>query len=192
MSDDEFRDHVVVITGASAGIGLEVARQLARQGAGADRHVLVRDRLRRLVERRHTGRAAGNNQRALRGAAWTGGSGGAGGGVGGSGEKGDWAHTFSQIYRDGYNDELPISVRNGSYIPENWNPRVSNYTTYNYSLAYSGFDNMKLTFGVKNLTDEDPPFTAHMNDYAAGAGWETRIAEPRGRAYNLLVEYKFR
>ena len=107
-------------------------------------------------------------------------------------QKGDWAHTFSQIYRDGYNDELPISVRNGSYIPENWNPRVSNYTTYNYSLAYSGFDNMKLTFGVKNLTDEDPPFTAHMNDYAAGAGWETRIADPRGRAYSLLVEYKFR
>lgn len=107
-------------------------------------------------------------------------------------QKGDWAHTFSQIYRDGYNDELPISVRNGSYIPENWNPRVSHYTTYNYSLAYSGFDNMKLTLGVKNLTDEDPPFTAHMNDYAAGAGWETRIADPRGRAYSLLVEYKFR
>lgn len=33
MRDDEFRDSVVVITGASAGIGLEVARQLARQGA---------------------------------------------------------------------------------------------------------------------------------------------------------------
>jgi short-subunit dehydrogenase len=33
MAEAPFRDNVVVITGASAGIGLEIARQLARQGA---------------------------------------------------------------------------------------------------------------------------------------------------------------
>src|SRR5687768_13345460 len=33
MSEDVFRDKVVVITGGSAGIGLEVARQLSAQGA---------------------------------------------------------------------------------------------------------------------------------------------------------------
>lgn len=33
MADSVFRDNVTVITGASAGIGLEVARQLAREGA---------------------------------------------------------------------------------------------------------------------------------------------------------------
>ncbi len=33
MPDAPFRDNVVVVTGASAGIGAEVARQLARQGA---------------------------------------------------------------------------------------------------------------------------------------------------------------
>lgn len=33
MADSVFRDNVVVITGASAGIGLEVAKLLARQGA---------------------------------------------------------------------------------------------------------------------------------------------------------------
>lgn len=33
MRDESLRDNVVVITGASAGIGLEVARQLAKQGA---------------------------------------------------------------------------------------------------------------------------------------------------------------
>ena len=33
MADSVFRDNVVVITGASAGIGLEISRMLARQGA---------------------------------------------------------------------------------------------------------------------------------------------------------------
>ncbi|MFN3901416.1 MAG: TonB-dependent receptor [Alishewanella aestuarii] len=105
--------------------------------------------------------------------------------------KGDWTHNLTQIYRDGYKDELPVSVRNGSYIPSGWNPNVSSYTTYNYSMTYSGFDNLSFTFGIKNLFDQDPPFTAHQNDFAAGAAWEPRIADPRGRAYTLLLEYKF-
>jgi iron complex outermembrane receptor protein len=105
--------------------------------------------------------------------------------------RGDWSHNLTQVYRDGYNDELPVSVRNGTYIPPKWDPTVSSYTTYNYSVSWSGIDNVTATFGVKNLLDEDPPFTAHQNDYAAGAAWEPRIADPRGRAYTLMLEYKF-
>jgi iron complex outermembrane receptor protein len=104
---------------------------------------------------------------------------------------GDWSHNLTQLYRDGYKDELPVSVRNESYIPPQWNPNVDEYITYNYSVSYAGIDNMKLTFGIKNLFDEDPPFTAHQNDFAAGAAWEPRVADPRGRAYTLLLEYKF-
>lgn len=104
---------------------------------------------------------------------------------------GDWAHNLTQVYRSGYNDELPVSVANGSYTPPLWDPKVDSYTTYNYSVSYKGIDNLGVTFGIKNLFDQDPPFTAHQNDFAAGAGWETRIADPRGRAYTLLLEYKF-
>jgi len=103
----------------------------------------------------------------------------------------DWSHTLTQIYRAGYKDEEPISVRNGTYIPSNWDPDVDSDTTYNYSLTYRGFDKLRVTFGIKNLFDSDPPFTAHMNDYAAGAGWEPRVADPRGRAYTLELSYKF-
>ncbi len=104
---------------------------------------------------------------------------------------GDWSHSLTQLYRDGYKDELPVSVRNETYIPSQWNPNVDEYITYNYSVSYAGIDNMRLTFGIKNLFDEDPPFTAHQNDFAAGAAWEPRVADPRGRAYTLLLEYKF-
>lgn len=104
---------------------------------------------------------------------------------------GDWSHSLTQLYRDGYKDELPVSVRNGSYIPSAWDPKVDEYITYNYSVTYKGIPDLSLTFGIKNLFDEDPPFTAHQNDFAAGAAWEPRIADPRGRAYTLLAEYKF-
>lgn len=105
--------------------------------------------------------------------------------------RGDWAHSITQIYRDGYKDEEPTSVSTGHYIPSQWNPDVDRYITYNYSTTYTGFDGLRLTFGVKNLLDEDPPFTAHKNDWASGAGWEPRIADPRGRAYTFLVQYDF-
>jgi iron complex outermembrane receptor protein len=105
--------------------------------------------------------------------------------------RGNWSHNLSQIHRDGYLDEPPISVANGSFIPADWRPRVDGYTTYSYSVTWTGIQNLKLGLGIKNLLDQDPPFTAHMNDFAAGAAWEPRIADPRGRAYTLLVEYRF-
>lgn len=105
--------------------------------------------------------------------------------------KGDWAHTLTQVYRDGYKDELPVSVANGSYVPENWNPDVDDYITYNYSLTWTGIENTKLTFVMRNVLNEDPPFTAHQNDFASGAAWEPRVADPRGRSFALMVEYKF-
>ena len=105
--------------------------------------------------------------------------------------RGNWSHNLSQLHRDGYYDELPPSVANGSYIPPNWKPRVDGYTTYDYSITWKGIPDLKLGFGIKNLTDKDPPFTAHQNDFAAGAAWEARVADPRGRAYTLLAEYSF-
>jgi iron complex outermembrane recepter protein len=103
----------------------------------------------------------------------------------------DWTHSLTQIYRHGYKDEEPTSVSTGHYIPSDWNPDVDRYITYNYSVSYTGIDKMRLTFGVKNLLDRDPPFTAHKNDWASGAGWEPRVADPRGRAYTLAVQYDF-
>lgn len=109
--------------------------------------------------------------------------------------RGAFTHGLVQVYRDGYRDEEPISVSATptsptTYIPANWNPRVDDYSIWNYSLTWTGIDRLKLGFGIKNILDTDPPFTAHMNDFAAGAGWETRIADPRGRAYTLLAEYR--
>ncbi|RZA21029.1 MAG: TonB-dependent receptor [Lysobacteraceae bacterium] len=104
--------------------------------------------------------------------------------------RGDWAHTLTQVYRGGYKDYRPGGIVNG-YLPSNWDPKVDSYTNYNYSVSWRGIDNLKMTFGIRNLLNTDPPFTVRYLDDGDGAGWEARVADPRGRSFNLLMEYSF-
>ena len=70
--------------------------------------------------------------------------------------------------------------------------RVRDYQTFNMSATYSGLKNLRLTAGVKNILDTDPPFAiTYDTDTGAGSSWEPRVADPRGRAFTLLAEYKF-
>jgi iron complex outermembrane receptor protein len=103
--------------------------------------------------------------------------------------RGDWSATLRNSYADGYKDQLPNAGR--SAPPAGFDPMVSSYTTFGLSTTYTGFKNISLTFGISNLFDRDPPFTAHNVDEVVGAGWDPRVADPRGRAYSLLAKYKF-
>ncbi|MBS0215359.1 MAG: TonB-dependent receptor [Proteobacteria bacterium] len=104
--------------------------------------------------------------------------------------KGNWSHTLTQIYRGGYKDWQPPGIFNG-YRPPDYNPKVKPYITYNYSATWNAAKDLKLTFGIRNLLNTDPPFTLRYLDDGDGAGWDARVADPRGRAFNLLVEYNF-
>ena len=99
---------------------------------------------------------------------------------------GPWSGTLTQVYKSGYDDETPLGV-----IPPGYNPRVGSYTLYHLSGSYKGFRNMTVTFGVKNLFNTAPPFSAHNVDDVAGAGWDSRVGDPRGRSFLLGVNYKF-
>ena len=105
--------------------------------------------------------------------------------------KGDWAHSLTQVYRGGYDDWKPPGIANGSLTPVNWDPKVDEYITYNYSLTWVGIDQFKVILGVRNLLNTDPPFTVRYLDDGDGAAWEARVADPRGRSYNLNFEFKF-
>lgn len=106
--------------------------------------------------------------------------------------RGDWMHTLTQVYRDGYEDYVPPGMRNGNYAPPGWETEVDEYITYNYSLTWTGMQGLRATFGVRNLLDTDPPFTLRYLDDGDGAAWESRVADPRGRSFNLTLEYAFR
>jgi iron complex outermembrane receptor protein len=103
--------------------------------------------------------------------------------------RGDWSGLFSQNYTAGYKDQLPNGGK--GTLPTGFNPDVSSYTTYGLSATYTGIASTTLVFGIQNLFDRDPPFTAHNVDDVVGAGWDPRVADPRGRAFSFLIKYKF-
>jgi iron complex outermembrane recepter protein len=106
--------------------------------------------------------------------------------------RGNWSGMINQLYRGGYVDQLLPGVANGSVRPPNWNAKVKPYETYSFSLTYRGFKNITVIAGVKNVFNEDPPFSvAYDSNSGAGSSWEPRVADPRGRSYTLRVDYKF-
>jgi len=100
----------------------------------------------------------------------------------------DMLFSFSQIYRNGYkNNALPASASRPDY-----NARVKAYVTYNLSAAMDMTDKLRLTAGVRNVFDTDPPFAiTYDSNTGAGSSWEPRVADPRGRSFTLAVEAKF-
>ncbi|MBW8896834.1 MAG: TonB-dependent receptor [Massilia sp.] len=103
--------------------------------------------------------------------------------------RGPWSFLLSNLYRNGYADELPNGGKGTP--PPGFNPRVASYTTWGLSTTYTGLKNTTLTVGIQNLFDRDPPFTAHNVDEVVGAGWDPRVADPRGRALSFDVKYRF-
>jgi len=107
--------------------------------------------------------------------------------------KGKWTGRLTQIYRAGYMDYVPPGIANGTFLQYAplYNPKVDQYVTYNASLTYKWSKDVTIVAGIKNLFNQDPPFSiAYDTNTGAGSSWEPRIADPRGRAYTLSVEYK--
>ena len=103
--------------------------------------------------------------------------------------KGDWSLLLSNLFRNGYKDQLPDAGK--ATPPIGFDATVPTYTTFGLSGTYKGFKDTTITVGIQNLFDRDPPFTAHNVDEVVGAGWDPRVADPRGRSLSFNVRYKF-
>ena len=105
----------------------------------------------------------------------------------------DWAVTLTQIFRGSYaNQKLP-GIAAGTVVRPDFNPRVKPYHIYNLSATYLGLGpDLRLTLGIKNLFDSDPPFAiTYDGNTGAGSSWEPRVADPRGRSFNVAAEVRF-
>lgn len=103
-----------------------------------------------------------------------------------------WTVTLTQLFRSGYeNRELP-GVANGSVTPPDLEERVNRYIIYNLSASIDVSEQLRMTAGVKNLFDTDPPFAiTYDSNTGSGSSWDPRVADPRGRAFTMNVDVKF-
>ncbi|MSU51628.1 MAG: TonB-dependent receptor [Opitutus sp.] len=107
--------------------------------------------------------------------------------------KGNWTGQINQLFRNSYIDAVLPGVLSGAVKPVNWKPRVKAYNIFGLSATYRGVKNVTLTAGIKNLFNTEPPFSAtYDGNFGAGSSWEPRIADPRGRAYTMRVDYRFK
>jgi iron complex outermembrane receptor protein len=106
--------------------------------------------------------------------------------------KDDFTFSFSQIYRDGYKNQALPGIANGTVVRPDYNPKVKPYVIYNTSISKDVLERLRLTAGVRNVFDKDPPFAiTYDSNTGAGSSWEPRVADPRGRSFTLSVEAKF-
>lgn len=98
-----------------------------------------------------------------------------------------WNTTVSFDHKSSYLDE-DMSQYSSSVTGRR---SIDSLTTYNLYTTYTGFKGVTLKAGVINLLDTKPPFTNHNVDGVVGAGWDPRVADPRGRTLDLSATYSF-
>lgn len=97
---------------------------------------------------------------------------------------GPWGVTLSQSWQKRY-DDLPATTV-GTPIR-----RVGVYELYDIQARYTGFKNLELRGGIRNLFDKDPPYSNAGGQTSFQGSYDPAYADPRGRFYYLGLNYKF-
>ncbi|QYF94239.1 TonB-dependent receptor [Massilia sp. PAMC28688] len=89
--------------------------------------------------------------------------------------------TLANRYMSGYDDQNNVAPA--------FEQRVDPYSTWSLAGTYTGNRSMELTLGVKNLFDEDPPYTNQGTTFQQG--YDPRYTDPLGRTFYIRATYKF-
>ncbi|TSA14274.1 MAG: TonB-dependent receptor [Betaproteobacteria bacterium] len=100
-----------------------------------------------------------------------------------------WQHVVG-VNHTYANWSTQLIIRNkSSYIDQDPANTVKSYTLTDLVATYSGFKNVSLTAGVKNLLDKDPPFSNQGTVFQKG--YDPRYTDAIGRAVFVRGSYKF-
>jgi iron complex outermembrane receptor protein len=95
------------------------------------------------------------------------------------------AQNFQKSYHD-----VPNADPDPNAVPQS--RRVGSYLTYDAQASYTGFDRLKLTLGVRNLFDRDPPYANSGGQISFQSGYDPEYADPRGRFIYFRASYAFK
>jgi iron complex outermembrane receptor protein len=102
---------------------------------------------------------------------------------------GPWSGTVAQNYQSGYIDNAAIAFDDVTGAPTEFR-RVGALSIWDLYGSYSGFKNLTLTLGVKNIMDQNPPLTNQVNTFQAG--FDPSYYDARGRFIYGSVTYAFK
>ncbi len=94
---------------------------------------------------------------------------------------GPWGAVLTNRYMSGYTDQNAVD-------PQFYN-RVKDYSTWSLSGNYTGIKHIDVTLGVRNLFDEEPPYTNQSTTFQQG--YDPRYTDPLGRTWYARLTYKF-
>ena len=100
-------------------------------------------------------------------------------------ERGPWTAVLAQNFQASYSD-LRTSLQAAS-VPTR---TVGAYETYDAQLTYAGIKSMRLTLGVKNVMDRDPPYTNYGGGFVGS--YDLSYSDVRGRFVYGTVSYMFK
>lgn len=106
-------------------------------------------------------------------------------------ERGAWSVTAAQNYQGDYHDIDGTFVDRTDpafTIPPR---KVKAYATYDLQASYTGVKNLTITGGIRNVFDEDPPYTNAGGQIWFQGGYDPGYADPRGRFFYAKINYKF-
>ncbi|HKW80019.1 MAG TPA: TonB-dependent receptor, partial [Casimicrobiaceae bacterium] len=96
---------------------------------------------------------------------------------------GPWNVTAAQTYQTGYTEV--VAQPDGTFIPRG----VGSYEFYDLSGTYTGFKNVKLQAGVRNVFDRAPPASAGTGTFQVG--YDASYGDPRGRLFYGTITVMF-
>lgn len=100
---------------------------------------------------------------------------------------GAWLGSLSQNFQVGYHDtRTSLQTVANTPVPR----KVAPYETYDGQLSYTGFKKVRLTLGVKNLFDRDPPYTNYGGGFVGG--YDLSYTDVRGRFAYVSASYSFK
>ena len=113
----------------------------------------------------------------------------------------DWVNTLMAHYKSGYRDE---GYTAGDAVVFSANPdgslgapvafgglKVPSYMTFDWQTAYNIEKSIRLTVGIRNLTDKAPPLSLQTGGGGNQVGYDGRYYDPIGRTFYVRGDVKF-
>lgn len=101
---------------------------------------------------------------------------------------GSWGMRLENVFVKGWTESAGLVAANVGVEEAH---KVKDSSLWNLQMQYSGLKGFVFRLGVRNLFDQEPPFTAVSSYGSHAAGFAGSFTDPRGRFFYGSATYKF-